>query len=244
MSKEDILLRETINPPLTTKGSQFLFSELDANWIEVYNQFVLLSQSSQVAAYSAAITYSTGEYVSYSSQLWKMVSGTPQINITPGTDPTVWIEVYASDLVQAPVIGGATILTKEVTITTAEILTLNGSTTIIELIPSPGAGKYIDLIHITNNLVFNSVYYQGSTSLSLGYSTILSIPGTTLWQLSQGLGAEVTQIRPYILANTVYSSTNPYIVAADSVSVAAVGGSPTLGDSDIKINLVYQILDL
>ena len=69
MSKEDILLRETVNPPLATKGSPLDFTELDANFITIYNQFVLLSQSSQVPAYDNAFTYIQGKYVSFNSQL-------------------------------------------------------------------------------------------------------------------------------------------------------------------------------
>ena len=244
MAKEDILLRETINPPLTTKGSEFLFTDLDGNWIEIYNQFVLLSQSSNVPAYSAAITYSINEYVSYNSQLWKMVSGTPQVNITPGTDPTVWIEVYASDLVTPPVIGGATVLKLEIPLTTVQLLTLDGSSVFLELIPNPGAGKYIDLIHSTLNLDFNSAHYEAFNSLEIGFTNVLTAAGSGLWEMDQGLRSEVSQIRRFENKFPAYSATDKYIVSNDSLSLTTVGGAPTLGDSDIKINLTYQILDL
>jgi hypothetical protein len=243
MSKEDILLRETINPPLTTKGSEFLYSDLDANWIEIYNQFVLLSQSSQVAVYSAAIEYSIDEYVSYNSQSWKMINGTPQTNITPGTDPLTWLSVYATDMVQAPVIGGATILMKEIDITSAQLLTLNGITNIIELIPTPGAGKYIDIIHATMNLDFNTTYYQGTDTLRLGYSDTGVANSPALWELEQALRAEVSQIRRFKKKFSTYSETQNYIGIDNGVFLGAAASSPTLGDSDIKINLTYQILN-
>ncbi len=243
MSKEDILLRETINPPLTTKGSEFLYSDLDANWIEIYNQFVLLSQSSQVAAYSNLIEYSIDEYVSYNSQLWRMINAIPQTNVTPGTDPLTWLAVYASDMVQAPVIGGATILRKEINVSSAQLLTLNGTTTLLEILESPGAGKYIDIIHSTMNLDFNSVYYQGSDTLRLGYSDTGVAVSPAMWELDQALRAEVSQIRRFEKKFTTYSETENYIGIDKAIFLGAAGGSPTLGDSDIKINLTYQILE-
>jgi len=244
MSKEDILLRETINAPLTTKGSEFTYADLDANWIEIYNQFVLLSQSSQVPAYSAAIEYSIDEYVRHSSQLWKMVNGTPQTNVTPGTDPLTWLKVYASDMVQAPVIGGATILTKEISLTSVQILTLNGVDSFLELIPNPGAGKYIDLIHSVLNLDFNSAHYEAFNSLEIGFTNVLGSGGSGLWEMDQGLRSEVSQVRRFENKFPAYSASDKYLVSADSLSLTTVGGAPTLGDSDIKINLTYQILSL
>ncbi len=85
MAKEDILLRATSNPPLTTKGSVLSWGELDANWIEIYDAFVALSQSSYVAAYDNAVEYddTVNNYVTYASQIWKFINSTPATNVTP-----------------------------------------------------------------------------------------------------------------------------------------------------------------
>jgi len=103
MAKEDILLRATSNPPLTTKGSALSWAELDANWIEIYNAFVALSQSSYVAAYDNAVEYddTVNNYVSYSSQIWKFINSTPATNVTP-VEGATWTKVYATDLVNRP----------------------------------------------------------------------------------------------------------------------------------------------
>ena len=85
MAKEDLKLRVTSNAPLTTKGSALTWVELDANWIEIYNAFVALSQSSYVDAYSAAVTYddTIKNYVMYNGQMWKCIAASPIIAITP-----------------------------------------------------------------------------------------------------------------------------------------------------------------
>lgn len=100
MAKGDILLRTTTGSGLTAKGSALTHSELDANFIEIYNALVSLSQSSSVSAYNAGTEYNntTSNYVAYASQLWKFINATPATGVTPGTDPTRWIPVYASDL--------------------------------------------------------------------------------------------------------------------------------------------------
>jgi len=99
MAKEDLLLRTTSNPPLTTKGSAILMTEYDATLIALYNILVEQSQSSYVVAYSASVYYENvvNNYVVYSNQLWKCLSVTPIIAITP-VEGVNWTAVYASDL--------------------------------------------------------------------------------------------------------------------------------------------------
>src|SRR3990172_4675311 len=100
MAKEDLKLRVTSNAPLTTKGSALTWVELDANWINIYNAFLELSQSSYVDAYSASKTYDNtiDNYAMYSSQIWKCISSTPIIAITP-VEGANWTKKYATDLV-------------------------------------------------------------------------------------------------------------------------------------------------
>ena len=140
MAKEDLILRDTTNAPLTTKASELTWAEGDANIIEMYNSLVSLSQSSYIAAYDAAVTYddTNSNYVTYSSQTWKMINGTPQVNVTPGTDALTWTAVYATDAVGKS--GGGTLLFER-SLTPTEIKSMN--TTPIELIATPGAGKAI-----------------------------------------------------------------------------------------------------
>ena len=242
MSKENIILRETVNPPLTTKGSQLLFGELDANFVTMYNEFVALSQSSNVPAYSNLIEYNQNEYVSHNSQTWKMINAVPQIDVTPGTDPLTWVAVYPTEMVVPPNPLAAGLLKKEVSISSAEILALP---TLIELIPSPGIGKYINLRQALHNIDFNSAFYEGFNSLQIGFTSVLGGGGDGLWTMDQALRAETTQIREFERIYPAFGSFDTYIRPQDSISLTTVGGgAPILGDSDIKINLTYEILDL
>jgi hypothetical protein len=244
MAKEDILLREVVFPPLTTTGAEMDFTQFDGNMITIFEQFVLLSQSSQVPAYDNAKKYSIGEYVSFSSQLWKMINGVPQTGVTPGTDPLTWLAVYASDMVQAPNPNAAGLIKKELIFDSAALLTLNGSASLLELIADPGADKYINLHQAILNLDFNSAFYEGFNSLEIGFTNSLGAGDSGLWEMDQALRAEVDQVRRFENKFPAYVSTDNFIVKNDSLSLMAVGGAPILGDSPIKINLTYEILDI
>lgn len=102
MAKEDILLRDVINPPLVTKGSALTFAEFDGNMITLYNALVELSQSSNVPAYDNAKDYFLDDYVQEGVQLYKCIVAGAIVNVTPSTNPASWKQVYASDLVQPP----------------------------------------------------------------------------------------------------------------------------------------------
>ena len=100
MAKEDFILRETVNAPLTTKGSALTWANVDANFIELYNQLVNLSQSSNVDAYDNSVKYDDtyNNYVMYNNQLWKYINVTPSTGQTP-SEGAYWTAVYATDLV-------------------------------------------------------------------------------------------------------------------------------------------------
>tara|TARA_R110001632_G_scaffold42462_1_gene107526 strand:+ start:246 stop:872 length:627 start_codon:yes stop_codon:yes gene_type:complete len=102
MAKEDFTLRETVNAPLTTKGSTLTFAELDANFITAYNALVSLSQSSNIDAYDGAKSYYLNDAVQEGTQLYKCIVTGPITATTPSANPASWIEIYATDLVDAP----------------------------------------------------------------------------------------------------------------------------------------------
>tara|TARA_R110000765_G_scaffold53454_9_gene107207 strand:+ start:173 stop:793 length:621 start_codon:yes stop_codon:yes gene_type:complete len=101
MSKKDIILRQEINAPLTTKGSELTFADYDNSLIAIYNSLVSLSQSSNVDAYDAAANYYLDNAVMYSGQLYKCIVAGPITAVTP-TDVAGWDEIYATDLVSKP----------------------------------------------------------------------------------------------------------------------------------------------
>jgi hypothetical protein len=103
MGKENILLRETQNPPLITTDQELTFDQVDSNFIEIYNQFVSLSNSSQVPLYDPAKQdYIFNDYVNYNNQIYRQINATPTAGVTPGTDPLYWRKTYAADMVVPP----------------------------------------------------------------------------------------------------------------------------------------------
>lgn len=90
MGLNDILLRTTSNPPLTTKGSDLTWTEGDANWIEIYNALIALNSVNGLAVYDPGTTYTGTIFVAYNQNVWKHVSGSPSTGVTPGSNPAVW----------------------------------------------------------------------------------------------------------------------------------------------------------
>ena len=245
MSKEDILLRSLINAPLTTKGTEFTFADLDGNWIELYNQLVSLSQSSFVDAYSAAITYVQNEAVMFSSQLWKMVNVAPQINITPGTNPAVWVKIYASDLVQAPLIDGAKIYEFSKTILSADVLTMGVTDTPIEIIPALGVGLAPQILggSVTVNNV-GGFPYATNTDIYIFPSTFDYVSDQRAFDVADVLQATIVQSLPFTPFVPIYSDSVDELPTNTNWQIAVKSGNPTGGSSDIIVKGTYKIIDL
>ena len=113
MAIADLILRETVFPPLTTKGSELDYSEHDANIIEIYNQFVSLISGGGLTPYAPATPYTGLVYVSHNGNIWKHVGVGTSTGVTPGTNPAVWMITSIGELVhqqntdQALDLGGA-----------------------------------------------------------------------------------------------------------------------------------------
>lgn len=87
-----IKLRQLIHTGLTTKGTQLTFSELDQNFIELFDFISSMAAGAGLTAYNAGTTYIGGltYYVSYNANIYKFISSTDKTGITPGTNPAVW----------------------------------------------------------------------------------------------------------------------------------------------------------
>lgn len=95
----DILLRTTSFPPLTTKGSEILGSEFDANYIKIYNSILeAVAAGSYIPAFSGYTTYSAGQFARYAGLLWYFINDTPTAGVNPGSDEDFWINVSPSVL--------------------------------------------------------------------------------------------------------------------------------------------------
>ena len=128
-------------------------------------------------------------------------------------------------------------LTKLVTITSAQILALSGGVNDFELIPAPGAGKIIMIESIFAFLDFNSVGY-----------TITGVGGIFF---GFGIGSGASNISSFVddtsdsylnvFSSIFLSIENPLVNVA--FRLRNNGNGITLGNSPIKLNIVYKILD-
>jgi hypothetical protein len=92
MALTDIVLRSVSNPPLTTKGSSLTFTELDDNFVEIYNYLLSLNNGGDIPIYDNSTTYSNGNVVQYGNIIYLYVNGTPASGQNPVANPTYWIE--------------------------------------------------------------------------------------------------------------------------------------------------------
>lgn len=201
MAKEDLKLRVTSNAPLTTKGSALTWAELDANWINIYNAFVALSQSSYVAAYDNAVEYddTINNYVTYSSQIWKFINSTPATNVTP-TEGATWTKVYATDLVNRPLQIDGVKRYKALISQNAPIAAQTSGTFLVGMIVS--TTTYVAGDDFSNwTLVSGTVNTTGAV-----YQVTIASP--TTWSNGSTLAYDG---RPYIVSTDVNGDFNPSV---------------------------------
>jgi len=92
MGLNDIILRSVTNPPLVTKGSALTFTELDDNFVEVYNYLLSLNNGGDIPLFDMATTYSLGDIVKYGGKIYNYISGTPASGLNPVSYPANWDE--------------------------------------------------------------------------------------------------------------------------------------------------------
>lgn len=131
----------------------------------------------------------------------------------------------------------------KVTVPSADILAVVTGPTPYQLIPAPGAGKFIDVISIVCNLNFNTTAYDFNNVLRIGTNTT----GSTLIGTD---GGQLT-ISPYNMINA--SATKLSVVGSGSTEKnvntalylnAGSATTVTTGDSDIDLYITYKIVTL
>ena len=90
MALNDLILRSSIHAPLTTKGSELTYAELDGNFIDLYDYLIAMNSDSGIAPYDNTATYTGTEYVSYNGNIYVHISATSTTGVLPDTDPTKW----------------------------------------------------------------------------------------------------------------------------------------------------------
>jgi len=124
------------------------------------------------------------------------------------------------------------ILTAQVLIPSADVLTLNG--TPVQIIPAADAGTVIVPMRGIIEFSGGSSDYATNTTLAIGSTTTL---GDSTYTLS---GSIADRTVPNLL--TVTSNTLAGTVPGDSLSARVNTGNPTTGDSDVTITVWYYIL--
>lgn len=130
----------------------------------------------------------------------------------------------------------ADLLIAKVTLSSAQILAL--FTTPITVIAAPGAGKLINLINVTARLNYNSIAYGAGNddiAFSLNAWTLVTFTGF-LSNTTNYAGIFSA------FANADDISVSP--IANQPVTVAALTGNPTLGNSTVDIYATYNIITL
>lgn len=140
---------------------------------------------------------------------------------------------YKIDLVQ-----------KDVTITSAQLLSLNGGGT-VEVLAAPGSGKMISILNALINLDFNSVAYNFvAAGLPDGVGLQL---GTT--QLQNDNAFFTTNLNSaadtYFVADPLNAFTGTQLTPNVALNLVATSGmSVSQGDSPIKMSILYREITL
>jgi len=127
------------------------------------------------------------------------------------------------------------IIDKTITIPSASVLTL--FTTPYLLIPTPGAGYYIQVLTAACKVSFNSIAYAVSTSMSIYTDTANRIQHS----FNNALNATVSRIS-VSAQQGVNTAADTQLISDKGIYLQSQGGDPTLGDSDIIIYLTYRII--
>lgn len=263
---EDIILREVSNPPLTTKGSQLTWEELDGNFIEIFNAVMENYLSSYVGAYDNGATYDNAvkNYAVYGSVIWKYIHASPSVGVTPGTDVTRWVQKFAADLAHKKnsdtilaegtadevsaadlailVNQGAKIFEFDETIPAADMLTAYEGDTPVKMITHAGgvyAGKKIKVIaaEVENLIELSPPSTPYATNLTMSLKT--DGAGRPQMTFSNILNATVSRMASGA-AQGISGATDTQLIADADVYANVLTGNPTAGDYDVRVTGTYK----
>lgn len=127
----------------------------------------------------------------------------------------------------------------DITITTAQVLALNG--TPITLVAAQGAGIGIELFSATASMTYNSVAYATNGRLNILCQTGVAIQGSL--QGDEFLFGTVTRAVSFgkIIPSAV---TDTQIIANQPLIAQVETGNPTAGNSDIRIQGTYRLIQV
>ena len=128
------------------------------------------------------------------------------------------------------------LLQKEVTLTAAQMLSLNGGGS-IEVLPAPGVGKLLALMNVMTQVDFNSVAYNFAAG-GIGDNVSFYIganqaggPGT----LDFNAAADA-----YYISDPLAQFSGSYVPNSNLTLQATAGITVSQGDSPIKFSILYR----
>ncbi len=131
----------------------------------------------------------------------------------------------------------ANVITKKVTIESADILTLNS--TPVEIVAAPGAGKTIEVISVQGKMNFAGAAYATHTELDVFDTT----SGDVLFKDTSILLAAAADINAQLPANA-NAGAGLEVTEDGSVSVTVAAGDPATGGGDLNLYITYKIITL
>lgn len=250
---DNLILRETSNPPNSTKGSALAYSEFDGNFIKFYNVVQSVVSGENVTAYDPAATYDAQstdvyqKYASYDNRIWKVVyTGSPTSfsGVTP-EEGSYWTQITLAELLPniMSIVQWADSLDED-RITSSEFETawmaltnqdLNSNP--VDLIDAPGAGKAV----IPTMLLFQlgagaAAYDFGATGLHLVYSTNT---GEILAQIAQ---SDINSVTDVNAGSTVFTNAGTDFITSDKLQLYAAADA-TQGTGIYYVKLFYKVID-
>jgi hypothetical protein len=97
MNSDNLILRETDNAPLINKDDTLTNAEIDGNFINIYNDFISLSQTNDpTLIYDVDRTYSVDEFATYDGRLW--LATEISTGVTPIEGSAEWNDVFPTIL--------------------------------------------------------------------------------------------------------------------------------------------------
>ena len=96
MNTDNLILRETDNAPLINKEDTLLSSEIDGNFINIYNDFIALSNAEDTTLiYDIDRSYVIGEYATFDGKLWLAIDDSTGVTPSFGLE---WIDIFPTIL--------------------------------------------------------------------------------------------------------------------------------------------------
>ena len=140
--------------------------------------------------------------------------------------------------------GGSDVKKLDVTVTSAQMLSLNGGN-VIQLLAAPGANKMYYILNALINLSFNTVVYDFSAAglsdvvtLQLGTESLFNDNGLSTVNLNSATST-------YFIGDPVSASATTQVPVNVPINLTATSGiSVSQGNSDLNFSILYREIDL